>query len=476
MHDVPIRPRSIERLAAYIGPERGARLLDEVAAPARAALEGRVLFNVNSTAQGGGVAEMLHTMLGYVRAGGVDARWLVIDGDADFFTVTKRIHNHLYGQRGDGGPLGPAEAAIYERVLHGNADELATQLRPGDIVLLHDPQTAGLAARVAQAGAKVIWRCHVGIDEQNANSDQAWEFLRPHLLPYVDRFVFTRRQFAPAWVPADRLEIVRPSIDPFSPKNQQLTPETVSAILNHVGILGGGDPAVSPMFVRSDGTPGRVERFCDAIRTGPPPGPDVPLVVQVSRWDPLKDMVGVMEGFARHVAGACDAHLVLAGPTVTAVADDPEGGGVLRDCWAAWRALPHALRRRVALVCLPMADLDENGVIVNALQRHATVVVQKSLAEGFGLTVVEAMLKGRPVVASAVGGILDQVTDGETGLLLPDPTDLATFGRKVSLLLDDPAQRERIGAAACDAAVRFHLGDQHLSRWLEVIGGLLAER
>ena len=136
------------------------------------------------------------------------------------------------------------------------------------------------------------------------------------------------------------------------------------------------------MFTRYDGTPGRVDRLCEVLSTGPPPRFDEPLVVQVSRWDRLKDHMGVMTGFAEHVAPATGAHLILAGPNVNAVADDPEGAEVLDEVWAAWRELPHARRSRVHLSCLPMADIEENAAIVNALQRHATVVVQKSLRRG----------------------------------------------------------------------------------------------
>ncbi len=158
---------------------------------------------------------------------------------------------------------------------------------------------------------------------------------------------------------------------------------------------------------------------------------------------------------------------------MSAVADDPEGGQVLQDCWNAWRQLPHAVRHRVQLVCLPMQDLEENAAIVNALQRHATIVAQKSIAEGFGLTVAEAMLKGTPVVASAVGGIVDQVVDGETGLLVRDPNDLAGFGDAVCRILDDAEFRRRLGEGAKSRAIEVHLGDTHLQKWLEVIAALL---
>jgi trehalose synthase len=155
-------------------------------------------------------------------------------------------------------------------------------------------------------------------------------------------------------------------------------------------------------------------------------------------------MTGVLEGFATYVDHG-DAHLVLAGPVVTAVADDPEGAQILADCWEAWRRLPYAARRRIQLVCVPMDDRDENAVIVNALQSLATIVVQKSLAEGFGLTVSEAMYKARPVVATAVGGIADQVVDGVTGVLLPDPSDLGAFGAAIEQLLGDPAAADAMG-------------------------------
>ena len=154
--------------------------------------------------------------------------------------------------------------------------------------------------------------------------------------------------------------------------------------------------------------------------------------MQISRWDPLKDHLGVMTAFSELVDGAAPAgaELVLAGPNVNAVADDPEGAAVLHEILDAWRQLSHVDRRRIQLVNLPMADAEENAAIVDALQRHAAVIVQKSLHEGFGLTVTEAMWKGRPIVASATGGIQDQITDGIHGLLIDDPYDLWALRRR----------------------------------------------
>jgi trehalose synthase len=189
------------------------------------------------------------------------------------------------------------------------------------------------------------------------------------------------------------------------------------------------------------------------------------LVVQVSRWDRMKDMAGVMTGFARHVDPSLGAHLLLCGPAVTGVADDPEAAEVLDESIAIWRALPHAIRSRVHLACTPMADPDEAAAIVNAIQRHATVVVQKSLAEGFGLTVAEAMWKERPIVASAVGGIGDQIDHGKHGLLVEDAADLAGFGGAVESLLGDPSEAARLAHAARERAVAKFLGDRHLQQY-----------
>jgi trehalose synthase len=202
---------------------------------------------------------------------------------------------------------------------------------------------------------------------------------------------------------------------------------------------------------------------------------DDPLIAQVSRWDRLKDPLGVLRGFAEHVDPADEPHLVLGGPDVTAVADDPEGGEVLAETEDAWRELPAAVRRRVHLALLPMDDADENAVMVNALQRRADVVVQKSLAEGFGLTVAEAMWKGRPVMASRVGGIQDQIEDGTTGFLV-DPGDLRAFGERANALLADPYAAERIGQAAQTRVRDLFLGPRHLGQYVELLGSVLADR
>jgi trehalose synthase len=194
----------------------------------------------------------------------------------------------------------------------------------------------------------------------------------------------------------------------------------------------------------------------------------------VSRWDRLKDMGGVMAGFVRAVDedGSAEAHLVLAGPEVTGVSDDPEGAEVLAECREQWRHLPQQLRRRVHLASLPMDDSDENAIVVNALQRHAAVVVQKSLVEGFGLTVTEPMWKGRAVVASRVGGIQDQITHEKDGLLLDDPSDVDAFATLLRRVLADEGLAARLGAAAHARVLGDFLGDRHLDQYVDLFAGL----
>ncbi len=470
LHTIEIEALDPQRLEALIGPARTERF-QETAEAARESLAGRRVLNVNSTAHGGGVAELLQTLLAYARGVGIDTRWVVIDGDSSFFEVTKRLHNRLYGVAGDGGLLGENERGAYDATLSENGDQLASLIQRGDIVILHDPQTAGLARQATLAGAIVVWRCHIGRDNSNEYTEDGWAFLRPYLSD-VDAFVFSRAEFIPPWLDQARTQVIPPSIDPFSTKNQELDDATVHSILQYAGLLAGSADPPTVAFSRRDGSPGRIDRRADILQTGPPPPPDAPLVVQVSRWDRMKDMAGVLHGFVGHLDGTRDAHLTLVGPAVHGVADDPEASAVLDECFEAWRALPAAARSRVHLACIPMQDPDENAMITNALQRHAAVVTQKSLAEGFGLTVTEAMWKRRPIVASRIGGIANQITSGEQGLLVDDPTDLDAFGHAVRLLLEDRDLATQFADAAHERAYTDYLGDNHLERYAALFATL----
>ena len=461
IENVSIPPLTPARFREVLAPDQ-ADAFDAFVEHGRETLAGHVIWNVNSTATGGGVAEMLRSLVAYGRGGGVDARWVVVAGNADFFKVTKRIHNRLHGSTGDGGRLGARERAIYEEVTDVNAAELRERVAPGDVVLLHDPQTAGLAWSLREQGAHVIWRCHVGHDLPNRVARDTWKFLLPYVLG-AHAYVFSRDAYVWDGIPRDDVAIIAPSIDAFSPKNQQMTPATAAAILRVAG-LGGGNGRAAPVFERHDGSPGRVERRAFVVEEKSLAA-DTPVVSQISRWDALKDPLGVIQGFVDHVAPRTDAHLVLAGPAVGAVSDDPEGLAVLNDCLARWETLDPAVRGRVHLASLPMDDPEENAAMVNALQRQSAVVVQKSLAEGFGLTVAEAMWKGTPVVASRIGGIQDQIVDGESGFLV-DPRDLEAFGDAVVELLVNERLARAIGAAGQVRVRDAFLGPRHLGQYM----------
>jgi len=471
VRSVEVAGYSVARLEPVIGRERLARL-SGAADLFRRRLAGRTIWNISSTAVGGGVAEMLQVMAGYVQDLGIPIRWAVISGDAEFFVITKRLHNQIHGEAA-GGPLTGADAGHYMRMLAANAAELLDRIRPGDLVLLHDPQAAGLAGPLASAGARVAWRCHIGVDWENDTTRAAWKFLRPHLAA-AEMSVFSRRAYAPSWLPDGRVWVIPPSIDPFSPKNEELTDAHVRAILARIGVLDTDGTDGPPTFLRRDGSAGVVTRPAE-ITGEARPGAGDPLVVQVSRWDRLKDMSGVMRAFAEHVAPRGNGYLVLADPEVAGVTDDPEGAAVFGECLLEWRALPAAARARILLATLPLVDTEENAAMVNALQRQATVIAQKSLAEGFGLTVAEGMWKGRPVVGSAVGGIIDQIAGG-TGILLPDPRDLAAFGAAVRRLLDNPDEASRMGQAAHAHIRDQYVGDLHLLRYEHLFSELMQDR
>ena len=426
---VEVPAHSIERLGRLIGPERFAALR-EAAVGALQSLGGARVWNISSTAHGGGVAEMLQLLCGYAEDVGVDARWIVIDADPEFFAITKRLHNRLHGAAGDAGHLGPREAEHYSAVLRANMDVLDGSIHPDDIVFLHDPQTAGMAPHLTAYGVRAAWRCHIGSDHANSFTEEAWDFLRPHL-SVCRTFVFSHAAFVPPELAGTDVWIIQPSIDPLAAKNRPMQRSRVLALLAQIGLLE-GDRAGRPPAVMGD---------------APPFSPGDSLVVQVSRWDHLKDMEGVLRGFADRLAGRGDTRLALIGPAIDGVADDPEGARVLSECFDAWESLPRRARDAIRLVTLPMDDPVANAVLVNAAQRHASIVVQKSLQEGFGLTVTEAMWKSRPVVASAVGGIVGQLPPG-TGVLLEDPRDLDTFGETLADLLARPADMAGMGRRA----------------------------
>lgn len=440
MRTVTVDPADLADLAAELD-ELAARRLTAGAARARRLLGGRRVWNVTATTAGG-VGELLATLLPYARGAGVDVRWAVLDGDPRFSAITARLHRAMHGEPGDGGDLGPDELARYDRVAAANLAELVEVVDPGDVVILHDPATAGLVPGMRRRGAVVVWRSHIGTDLPSEHVDRAWAFLEP-ALEGAHRVVLSRAAYRPGFLDAATVRVVRPSIDPRSPRNRALAPAEHAELLEVAGA---------------------------AVRVGGPLPTDARLVLQVSPWDRLKDMAGVMIAFEEGLEDLPeDVHLLLAGPEAE---PGSEAAVVLGGCVDMWQGLERAARDRVHVACLP-ADRTTNALLVNALQRRADVVVQKSIAEGFGLTVAEALWKARPVVASAVGGIRDQITDGVNGLLVPDPTDLQGVVERVRRLLAEPAFAAQLGAAATERVRRDFLSDRHLLDYVDLLAELL---
>ncbi len=344
-------------------------------------LRGRAVQHVNSTAVGGGVAEILDRLIPLMREVGVDARWDVMRGGEAFFAVTKKIHNALHGA--------PATftAEEHEVLADTTAENLRTLALSDDLVFIHDPQPAQMV-RARRPGSKWVWRCHIDL---SAPTPEAWELLRP----WVERFdaaIFSAPQFTRE-LPVPEV-LIAPSIDPLSDKNRELDRATIQSVVARLGL-----------------------------------DPERPLVTQVSRFDRLKDPVGVIAAFklARRYT---DCQLLLVGGSAT---DDPEGSVVLAECRDRAADDPD-----IHVVELPPTSHLE----INALQRASTVIVQKSLREGFGLTVSEALWKGKPVIAGAVGGIPLQISHRYSGILTHTIEGTAYW---IKQLLNAPEFARRLG-------------------------------
>ena len=321
-------------------------------------LSGKIIQNINSTFVGGGVAEILSHLVPLCSQIGVNIHWDIIKGSDPFFEITKKFHNALHGKEET---ITQEEYDLFMETTQNNIRDMKLY---GDIFFIHDPQPAGLILKRKEIGKKWVWRCHIDLSNPNP---PVWNFLRDFVVSY-DSAIFPSTNFAQK-LPIHQY-LIPPSIDPLSDKNRELQPETINSVLRKYNLP-----------------------------------PDKPMVLQVSRFDYLKDPIGVITAFER-VRRNIDCQLVLAGGTAS---DDPEGQKVLREVKERAGTNPD----------IHILDIPPNSDIeINALQRAATVVMQKSLKEGFALTVSEALWKRKPVIASAVGGIPLQIKHRFTGLLV----------------------------------------------------------
>lgn len=401
----PLGPVSLEDYRPIIGDE-AVRELHALARP----LRGRRLVMVNSTRVGGGVAEMLARLVPLLNELGLDTRWEILQGNAPFYGVTKSWHNALHGAPVH---LTAHDVEVYVETNRRNLDRLDLD---ADVVVIHDPQPAALiASRRPDDRRCWIWRCHIDVA---APAPGVWDFL----CSYISRFdaaIFSLPAFAQR-LPMPQY-LFYPSIDPLADKNRHLDAGEVAGVLERLSV---------PR--------------------------DEPYLLQVSRFDRLKDPLGVLQAY-QLVKRTAHVHLVLAGGSAD---DDPEGAEVLAEVAAAAAGDPD-----VHILALP----PDAHVEINALQRGAVIVLQKSLREGFGLTVTEGMWKARPVVASATGGIPTQVLHGLTGLLVRSPEGCAY---QVRYLLARPEEGERIGQTAREWVRDQFLITRNLRRWLLLLHAL----
>ncbi len=388
----------------------GAATLDELRLLAKH-LQGRTIQNINSTAIGGGVAEILSRMVPLMKQLGLQVRWDVIKGDEKFFVITKKIHNALHGVDV---PLSEEEMEYFLTVDRDNAAEMTF----GEFVVVHDPQPIALVEKRSAAGGKWIWRCH--IDFSNPDM-KIWNLLKQFVRQY-NAAIFSAPAFSRR-LPITQV-LISPSIDPLSDKNRTLPEEAIQSVFDRFGI--------------------------DRSR---------PIVTQISRFDFLKDPVGVIRAYTmakRHV----DCQLVLAGGGAT---DDPEGAAVLEEVKAA-----AGNDKDIFILLLPPAsDLD-----INALQRGSTLVLQKSLREGFGLTVAEALWKGKPVIASAVGGIPLQITHNHGGILTHSIEGTAHW---IKQLIREPDHANRLGLNGREHIKQNFLITRHIRDYLLLFISLVHE-
>ncbi|MFY9754175.1 MAG: glycosyltransferase [Candidatus Acidiferrales bacterium] len=377
------------------------------------ALQGRTVKMVNSTAVGGGVAEILNRLIPLFQEVGLPTRWDVITGGESFFAVTKAFHNALHGMEYENRP------EWFDIFLATNEENRRRMSFDEDFVVIHDPQPLPLVQARAQKQRKDhwIWRCHIDLSRPNPD---VWKFLAP-MVEKFDASLFSSPAFTHAL--GIRQYLFAPTIDPLADKNRAIEPEYVRSVVEKYGI-----------------------------------DPHRPIVTQISRFDRLKDPLGVIEAY-KMVKSYDDCQLVLAGGGAS---DDPEGAVVYAEVQEAAKGDPD-----IHLLNLPPWSHLE----INALQRASTIVVQKSLREGFGLTVTEALWKKKPVVASAVGGILRQVLHKITGMLVHSVEGCAY---QIRYLLSNPAFAAQLGARGHEVVKENFLITQNLKRYLLLF--LLMER
>jgi trehalose synthase len=411
LQEVALGHKSLADYTHLVGRDLIERIR-ELAAP----LEGRRVLHVSATAFGGGVSEILYTIVPLMRDVGLDAHWQVILGREEFFNATKLLHNSLQGSDDS---LTDEEWGLFDRYQEINAEGLEGEW---DAIVIHDPQPIGLRHNAPERGKCWIWRCHIDLSEPNP---APIERLLPLMAEY-DASVWHMMEYVPEGLDGEvgrDVRIIPPAIDPLSPKNMALSPEDASFVCNQFGI-----------------------------------DVDRPLMCQVSRFDAWKDPMGVIDAYRLVREQVPDVQLALVGSMAT---DDPEGWEFFHETFLYADGDPDIKI---------LNNLNNVGAIeVNAFQSQSDVVVQKSLREGFGLTVTEALWKGRATVAGRVGGIPLQIEDGASGYLVGSPEEAA---ERIVAILKDPGLAKTLGRGGKERVRELFLSPRLLRDWLQIFSSL----
>jgi trehalose synthase len=431
--------------------------------------EKRLIF-INSTATGGGVAEMLPRLMYLIKYFNIDVIWQVLKtNNQEFFKLTKKIHNFIHGEN----PSKVAveftehEKKIYEEVNEINAKDFCKFLRPGDIVMIHDPQPCALIKYIRRKYTRhevpCYWRCHIGYDKETPETKGAWAFLEEYVKMY-DLCIFTAPEYVPTFAPNPR--IVTPSLHPLDYKNKFLRHTEINTILKKAGIIPYNPKYFNPndeyqykatMYdseTKKFVIPNTSERLRNFGLT------ERPLIIQISRWDKLKGWSELLDAFItiknnidnpqvmknEKMKKFCERMcLVMVGPDASKVSDDPEGAAVLKELIDKIANIPDKHADSVALINLPLEVRYENALMVNALQRISSIIVQNSIKEGFGLTMTEGLWKQIPCIGSSAVGIKRQILDGVNGLLIEDPTDYKCVASRLLEMISLPEDiREKL--------------------------------
>jgi trehalose synthase len=412
LQQVPLGSKSLADYTHLVGRDL-VESIRELAGP----LKGKRVLHVSATAFGGGVSEILYTIVPLMRDAGLDAHWQVILGREEFFNVTKLMHNSL---QGDPQAIDDAQWELFERYNWMNAQSLEEEA--WDVIVVHDPQPVGLRHNLPEAARKWVWRCHIDLSTPN---EVTLARIQPLISEY-DASVWHLEQYVPEGLSGSAngsINMIPPAIDPLSPKNMALSPDDASFVCEQFGI-----------------------------------DVDRPLITQVSRFDPWKDPIGVIDAYRIVDERMPGVQLALVGSMAT---DDPEG----------WEFFHQTFKYAADDPDIKILNnLNNVGAIeVNAFQSQSDVVIQKSIREGFGLTVTEALWKGRPTVAGKVGGIPLQIEQGESGYLVETPEETAERALEI---LGDPELGRRLGKAGKERARRSFLSPRLLRDWLRLFSEL----